>query len=344
MQKTGLLLLLGFFLNSKNLFAQKEFEIDTFNLADTPSLRGLSVVNNDLIWISGNKGFVAVSDNGGKNWNIKKIPNADTLDFRDIEGFDAKTAIVMNSGSPSVFFKTTDGGLNWKTVYKNEDKKVFFDGMDFWDEKRGIAFSDPIDGKLFLISTNDGGKSWKEMPYKDCPQVQEGEAGFAASGTSIRTTGDGFAYIGTGGKAAHLFSSGDYGKTWKKYSCPIIKFKESTGIFSLAFKDSRTGIVIGGDYTADTLSKDNCYLTFSGGKNWKLPFHAPPGYRSCVEYITQTYLIATGPIGTDISYDGGQTWKQLIAAGFNVARKAKKGNRVFLAGNNGKMGVLDYKK
>jgi hypothetical protein len=91
------------------------------------------------------------------------------------------------------------------------------------------------------------------------------------------------------------------------------------------------------------LSKDNCYLTFSGGKNWKLPFKSPTGYHSSVEYITQTYVIATGTAGTDISYDGGQTWNKLNY-NFNVARKAKRGNKVFLAGNNGSMGVLNIKK
>jgi len=328
----------------KGLLAQKEFQIDTFNLPERSGIRGLSVVKNDIIWVSGSNGFVALSMNGGKSWEIKPIPSYEKYDFRDIEAFDDKIAIVMNSGNPSVFLKTTDGGLNWKLAYKNEDKKIFFNGMDFWDEKRGIAFSDPVDGKLFLIATNDGGKSWKEVPFKDCPQVQEGEAGFAASGTSIRVTGDGYAYIGTGGKAAHLFSSDDYGKTWKKFSCPIIKFKESTGIFSIAFKDLRTGVVVGGDYNADTLSKDNCYLTFSGGKSWKAPFKSPAGYHSCVEYVTQTYLVATGTSGTDFSYDGGQTWNKLTNTGFNVARKSKKGTKVFLAGNNGIMGVLDYKK
>jgi photosystem II stability/assembly factor-like uncharacterized protein len=342
MQKKNLLVVVFIFFY-KTIIAQKEFQIDTFNLESKSNIRGLSVVNNDIIWVSGNNGFVEQSIDGGKKWSVKKIPHADSTDFRDIEGLDEKTAIVMNAGSPAVFYKTTDGGVNWKVVYQNDDKKIFFDGMDFWDDKKGLAFSDPIDGKLFILETNDGGKSWKEIPAKDCPQMQDGEAGFAASGTSIRTTGEGFAYIGTGGKAAHFFSSEDYGKTWKKFSCPIIKFKKTTGIFSIAFKDSRTGIVVGGDYALDTLSKDNCYLTFSGGKNWKLPFKPPIGYHSCVEYITQTHVIATGTAGTDISYDGGQTWDKL-SYNFNVVRKAKRGNKVFLAGNDGRIGVLNIKK
>jgi photosystem II stability/assembly factor-like uncharacterized protein len=189
MQKKNLLVVVFIFFY-KTIIAQKEFQIDTFNLESKSNIRGLSVVNNDIIWVSGNNGFVEQSIDGGKKWSVKKIPHADSTDFRDIEGLDEKIAIVMNAGSPAVFYKTTDGGVNWKVVYQNDDKKIFFDGMDFWDDKKGLAFSDPIDGKLFILETNDGGKSWKEIPAKDCPQMQDGEAGFAASGTSIRTTGE----------------------------------------------------------------------------------------------------------------------------------------------------------
>lgn len=330
----------GFVLIVNYSFAQKEFQIDTFNLDVNSDFRGLSVVNDDVIWISGSNGYVGKSFDGGKNWEINQIKHYEKLDFRDIEAFDNKTAIVINAGSPAFILKTFDGGFSWKVVYANISKEIFFNGMDFWDDKKGIAFSDPIEGKLFLIETNNGGNVWKRIPYQDCPQVQDSEAGFAASGTSIRVTGDGYAFIGTGGKAAHLFTSENYGRTWKKFACPILKFKESTGIFSVAFRDGRTGMVIGGDYKSDSLSKDNFFLTFNGGKSWKPPVVAPSGYRSCVEYITQTHLVATGPSGTDISHDGGQTWKKISNAGFNVARKAKKGNKVFLAGAKGLVGVL----
>jgi photosystem II stability/assembly factor-like uncharacterized protein len=325
-------------------FSQRVFTIDTINLNVNSSFRALSVVNDSIIWVCGSNGYAGYSRDGGKKWNVRTIPGYEKTDFRDIEGFDDQTAIVMNSGSPAYFLKTTDAGSTWKIVYTNDDKKIFFNAMDFWDKKKGIAFSDPIDGKLFLISTSDGGKSWKEIPYKDCPQTQDGEAGFAASGTALRTTGDGFAFIGTGGKAAHLFSSDDYGKTWKKFSCPILKFKETTGIFSIAFKDQRTGIAVGGDYAADSLSEANCFLTFNGGKIWKSPITPPLHYRSCVEYFTLTYLITTGPSGTDISYDGGQTWKNISNIGFNVVRKSKRGNKVLLGGNNGRIGFLSEKK
>jgi photosystem II stability/assembly factor-like uncharacterized protein len=330
-----------FLLSSLHAHAQKQVKINTLNLDVNSSFRGLSVVDDNVIWVCGSNGYVGRSIDGGKTFKVNKVHGYDTLDFRDIEAFDDQNAIVMNAGSPAYFLKTNNGGQTWKTAYVNKQKQIFFDGMDFWNDKKGIAFSDPIDGKLFLIKTEDGGKAWEEIPFKDCPQVQQGEAGFAASGTSIRLGGDGFAWIGTGGKATHVFVSENYGRTWKKNNCPMVKYKESTGIFSLAFKDARTGIVIGGDYMADSLRKDICFLTYDGCKSWNPPSIAPHGYRSCIEYLNLTLAIATGPTGTDISYDGGNTWKKISDTGFNVVRKAKRGTAVFLAGKDGVVGRIE---
>lgn len=336
------LFLIGIFLLLVNKsFSQKNYKIDTLNLKINSSFRGLSVVNDSIIWLSGSNGYVARSTNGGKTFDTLQLNSYSKLDFRDIEAFDEKTAVIVNVGSPAYVLRTIDGGKEWTRVYLNLHKEIFFDGMDFWDSKKGIAFSDPINGKLFIITTNNAGKTWKEIPFKDCPQMQEGEAGFAASGTAIRTIGEGNVWIGTGGKAAHVFYSSDYGDTWKKFSCPIIKGKETTGIFSLAFKDERTGIAVGGDYTMDTLRLQNCFLTFSGGTTWQAPFTSPLGYRSCVEFISSTSLVTTGTSGTDVSVNGGRNWKNISRISFNVIRKAKKGNRIFLAGENGRIGIME---
>jgi photosystem II stability/assembly factor-like uncharacterized protein len=319
--------------------AQKEYVLDTLRMASRVHFRGLSVVNDRVIWICGNGGFVCRSEDGGQTFDTMRVAGFETSDFRDIEAFDDRTAVVMAAGAPAVILRTADGGRKWKTVFRDDRPEVFLNGMDFWDDKRGLAFSDPVDRKLLLLATANGGASWKEMPYRDRPQVQDGENGFAASGTSLRAVGEGHAFIGTGGRAAHVFTSADYGKTWSKKPCPVRKGK-TAGIFSLAFKDARTGVIIGGDYENDTASAANCLLTYNGGANWKPPLVSPRGYRSCVEYINQTTLVATGPTGTDYSRDGGNTWKPVSSAGFNVVRKARKGQRIFLAGGDGLVGII----
>jgi len=124
------------------------------------SFRGLSVVNQKVVWVSGTGGTVLRTIDGGKNWENISVPNMEKIDFRDVEGFNKNTAIVMGIASPARFYKTTDGGQNWKLVYFDDREGVFFDGMSFWNKNDGIAFSDPVDGQHLLIRTTDGGDTW----------------------------------------------------------------------------------------------------------------------------------------------------------------------------------------
>ena len=299
------------------------------------SIRGLSVVNNSVAWISGSNGYTALSTDGGKTWKWKQLSGYEKLDFRDIEGFSAKEAVMVSAGSPAVILSTLDGGASWKEVYRDDSPDIFLDGMDFWNRKRGIIYGDPIAGKMQLLQTLDGGASWTNMSNNLNISLIEGEASFAASGTAIRTLKKGKVRIATGGKQSRLFSSDDYGQTWQVSPIPIIQGESSTGPFSIAFSDHMNGSAVGGDYLNDTMRTDNLVLTIDGGKSWSKPATGPFGYRSAIEYISKDTLIATGPTGTDISEDGGRTWKQISQDGFNCVRKAKKGKWILLAGSKG---------
>ena len=118
--------------------------------------RGLSVVSENVIWASGTGGTVIKTIDGGKNWTVIKIPEAEKLDFRDIEAFDENTAYILSigTGESSRIYKTTDGGKTWKLQFKNTDEKAFFDALAFWDKDNGIAMSDPVDGNYFLLQNN----------------------------------------------------------------------------------------------------------------------------------------------------------------------------------------------
>ena len=95
-----------------------------------------------------------------------------------------------------------------KLYIKLLKRVFFFDGIDFWDKQNGIAFSDPIDGKFFIIKTKDGGKTWLPISPANIPAIQENEAAFAASGTSLVTVGRKYAYICTGGgKFAQVYKT-----------------------------------------------------------------------------------------------------------------------------------------
>jgi len=324
---------------SLNGFGQV-FHLHNVNTGLDASFRGLSVVDDSIAWVAGTNAFVGRTANA-HSWNFRQVKGYEKCDFRSIYAFDARTAVIANAGSPAYILWTQDGGANWQEVYRNEDSAAFFDGIDFWNNKEGIIYGDPINGRMLLLRTDDGGKTWKELPSASRPLLEKGEASFAASGTNIRCTGKGKVVVATGGKISRLFISDDKGRNWQHLNTPILQGNNSTGIFSFAFSDDKHAVIVGGDYKNDTLRKDHVFYTTDGGKTWLRPTRPTGGYRECVEYLNSKTLIATGPNGTDISYNNGMDWEPLPdSEGFHVVRKSRKGHLVILAGKNGKLALL----
>lgn len=302
------------------------------------SFRGLSVIDDQVAWVAGN-GF-GISADGGKSWKFSKVKGYEKSDFRTIYAFNTKKAIISNAGSPAHILVTNDGGGTWKTVYTNNDPLAFFDGIDFWNESEGIIYGDPINGRLLLLNTSDGGETWSEIPFEQRPLVSAGEASFAASGTGIRCYGLQKIIIATGGFESRLFMSADRCKTWSEITVPITKGKSSTGIFSFDFNENGQGIVVGGDYLADSLKVQHVYYSSDRGSHWKYPLVPTGGYRECVEFLNDTMAIAAGPGGIDITYDAGINWVPVSnERQFHVIRQARKGSAVIAAGK-GKISVV----
>lgn len=301
------------------------------------SIRGMSIVTDQVAWLSGSNGSIGKTLDGGISWQWSKPAGYEALDFRDIEAFDENKAIVVNAGSPAYVLLTTDGGKSWKECYKNTDSAIFLDGMGFWDDRNGMIFGDPIQNRMQLLKTGDGGISWQNVSDHLKTELKAGEAGFAASGTTIKTFGKGLAWIATGGSVSHIYFTNNYGYTWKVFKCPVIQGESSTGVFSMDFYDQRHGAVVGGNYLKDKENTNNVLLTPDGGKTWKRPATPVSGYRSGVVYVNRNTLIATGSSGTDVSNDGGMNWHNLSSLGFNVIGKSKKGRLILLAGNKGQV-------
>ena len=298
------------------------------------SLRGLSVVNDQVIWVSGSKGTVGRSVDGGKSWQWTNVPGFEKRDFRDIEAFDDKTAVIIAIAEPAHILRTTDGGTTWTTVFTDSTKGMFLDAMDFVNNKQGIVVGDPIAGKVFLATTDDGGSTWKKVTTPALPAL-EGEGFFAASGTNIWYHRKGLFTIVSGGKNARLLDPGG------AQSLDITQGREMTGPNSIAINGNQA-VIVAGDYDNQKDTTKNCLLSADGMKTWQTPVSGPHGYRSCVAYITPQQLITCGVPGVDISNDGGQHWKLISSDSYHVCRKAKKGNAVFLAGGNGRIGKLTF--
>lgn len=308
------------------------------------SLRGVCAVSRDVAWASGGGGTFLRTLDGGETWECGFVPGAKDLDFRDVHAMDDRTALLLSTGEPAKIFKTHDGGKRWTEQYADDRPGVFFDGMAFFDAKRGIAFSDPIQGSFLLIRTEDGGETWREVPRGSIPPPLPGEAGFAASGTCVCVQGESLAWFATGGTAARVFRSVDKGATWTAVNAPVLSGTPSRGIFSIAFKDARSGVIVGGDYK-DPQGKDhNAAWTFDGGETWyPVERSQPKGYRSCVAYFRNGpafVFITAGPSGSDYSLDLGRTWVNFDRTGFHSLSFA--GPCGWAVGADGRIAKLEF--
>jgi len=329
-----------FILLTNQLFAQLLPVINILDSGHKVSLRGLSVVNNDVVWASGSNGAVVKSVDGGKTFTWLTVPGYEKRDFRDVEAFDENTALIMAVDEPGIILKTTDGGKNWKTVFVDSAKGMFMDAMNF-SGKTGIVIGDPLNNYVFIAYTKDGGNTWHKVTGKDNKiKVDKDEAFFASSGTNVKIVTDGDistnqVWMVSGGSKARLI------KDDTMYGMPMLQGANSQGANSIDVMGT-AAVVVGGDFAHDTVTTGNCVLFNISESNiiFTKPKTPPHGYRSCVTFIDKKHLVTCGTSGVDISTDGGNNWILVAKTGFHVCQKAKHGDAVYLAGGGGRIARL----
>jgi photosystem II stability/assembly factor-like uncharacterized protein len=295
----------------------------------TAELRGLSVLSPTVAWASGQRGTVLRTADGGAHWSTHTVSGAEKLDLRAIESTSPKTAFAIGIGDSSRIFRTTDGGATWSLRLILTQKGTFLDAIRFWDAQHGIAMSDPVNGHFYLVTTSDGGNTWNEVPTDRMPAALPNEGAFAASGSCLTVMGKSDVWFVTGGATtARVFHSSDRGRSWTVSDSPLRAGGAARGVFSIAFRDTRNGVIAGGDYEKPALGGRNLALTHDAGVTWTLVDSAssPHGYRSAVSFVPGTSgrrLLAVGISGSDRSDDGGSTWVPVDTIGYNSVQVAR---------------------
>ncbi|HRR08942.1 MAG TPA: hypothetical protein PLO56_09645 [Rhodothermales bacterium] len=319
--KRLIMLLLGF-AGCTSARLSQEPVLTTQHIGGTARFQAVSVVDEQVVWASGTDGQYAKTTNGGLTWQNGQVKNAETLQFRDIHAVNAQIAYLMSAGegAQSRIYKTTDGGKNWILQFMNPDEEGFYDAIAFWDENRGVAFSDNIKGVFPIIRTEDGGKKWVRVPAADIPPALKGEGGFAASGTCLIVGENGRAWIGTGASSqkARVLRSLDYGKTWEVADTPIVADSGTSGINALLFVNARKGYAFGGDFQKESPPENRVATTDDGGKTWRLlPNPALKGsiFGAAQLPKSETFVIV-GPKGAQFSNNAGLQWQDLSREDF----------------------------
>lgn len=316
----------------------------SWTLLDTGStshFRGLAPVSRKVAWISGYTGTILRTVDGGHSWLDASPAGANTLQFRDISATDADHAVAMaaGSGTDSRLYQTSNGGRSWSLAYQNTDPAAFFDCMSFYDARHGLVMSDPVGGKFRILSTRDGGRSWTVLPAAGMPAALAGEAGFAASGQCLTTSGHDAWFGSGGGSSARIFHSADGGYHWSVTSTPLVS-SPSAGVFGLAFRSPLLGVAVGGDFAAPAAAVNVAAVSFFR-QPWMTARTAPSGYRSGVSWLPRTLadVVSVGLTGSDISYDAGLHWHTFDTGQFDTVSCASDGS-CWASGDLGRVAVL----
>jgi photosystem II stability/assembly factor-like uncharacterized protein len=341
------LVLCLFSCEKEKAFKSRDFskvEIETILEDSLLSIRAIELLEDKSLAFAGNKNTYGLYNSNNKEWSISK-QKYDTLDlsFRAVSN-NSTDFFMLTVASPGLLFKTGNNG-KMKIVYKETNPKTFYDSMNFWNDKEGIAIGDPTEDCMSIIITRDSGNTWAKISCDDLPKAKDGEAAFAASDTNIAIVGNN-TWVATGGKTSRVLYSPDKGITWEVYDTPIVQGLETTGIYSIDFYDELNGFAIGGDYTKPDNNQSNKIRTNDGGKTWEVVTNGEnPGYRSCVQYIPNRMgkeLVAIGFKGIDYSNDSGYTWKHLSNEGFYTLRFLN--DSVAYAAGKGRISKLTFRE
>ncbi|UMB61276.1 oxidoreductase [Lutibacter sp. A80] len=337
MKRTPLLIIiLFFFIACSEVYKPREkvnISINKIKL-DSTSIRAIEIINDSTIVYAGSKGDLGFLTNfGDLEGKIKIITDTITPHFRALA--HTKNAVfALSIGNPALLYKYQNKQL--KIVYKEENDKVFYNSMQFFDDLNGIAMGDPTSNCLSIITTQDGGNTWNKVPCENLPEIAEGEAAFAASNTNIAIVGT-QAWIVTGGVKSSVYHTSDLGLTWNVYNTPIIQGTATTGIYSVDFYDNNRGIICGGNYLDKFGNSANKAITKNGGKTWEIVAeNTAPKYISCVQYVPETEgkeVFAVSTNGVFYSKNYGKEWEKVSDEGFYSIRFYNK-NTAWLSGNN----------
>ena len=314
------------------------------------SLRGLSAIDQKTAWTCGSQGTLLGTIDGGQTWTRRGIEGLESTELRSIHAWSADELVVATAGTPCRIYLSKDAGRTWKIVYENEHPQAFIDGMKFWDEKRGFVFGDPIDGKLMALRSDDRGQHWLSSAQQDY-RLGPGEAGFAASNSSLMVFEPESVWIGLGGAsgAAQVLISDDGGLNWTRSDVEPIPSGKSSGIFSLARGAQGQVVAVGGDYMQADGKTGNVALYDSVGRVWQRPRgKGPGGFRSSVIYLSQpiriersdqglVHWICAGPNGSEASADA-QDWFALSDESFHALAVASDGS-LWACGAKGRVGL-----
>ena len=198
--------------------------MDTVNLkAHARALR----CQSGLIYLGDNLGRCFVYNPISKDLTLLNLLNPE---IRDVE-VNQFGVLWMQTGDTGKVVQYTQ---NKPILFpKPLGKSVFLDGLALKDSTV-FAMGDPINGEFQLFLSKNFGKHWDTIHRL---KAQDGEAAYAASGSTVQIFNDKLYFV-SGGTCARLFVGNRLGKHWKSYRIPFVT-ADGEGPYSLCIIDKK---------------------------------------------------------------------------------------------------------
>lgn len=280
-------------------FSQTTNQIQEIQYSTAPKSHARALAQrNDTLYIGSSLGEIsfAVLSTG----KVYPMENTNFPEVRDLE-ICGNTLFAMCSGDTSAVVRydlTTHQKISSQLF-----NGVFLDGMAHYAGQL-FLMGDPVNDTLSLFDWSELNQRFSPHPIRFASK--EGEAAFAASGSTVHFTKDGQRVFVTGGNASRLFQT-EADQQWAIQTLPYTNCP-SCGPYSMSVQ-GKTWILVGGDYTQPNEGKGSCFYSTNEGQVWKKARKPPRGYRSSV-VSNDKMAFSGGTNGLDISKNGGKKWKK----------------------------------
>jgi photosystem II stability/assembly factor-like uncharacterized protein len=200
-------------------------------------------------------------DISNSNWKIVRRSNASDKNLRTIYFVDSMTGWA--AGDAGAVYRTNDGGKTWKPLLSgavaNINQIQFVDWNNGWMLGE-MARKDDGEPETVVLSTNNGGRSWKKQPL---PQILSIFFTDALHGWAV-------------GKNATIMRTEDGGNEWKAVAdlekmigLPVESSNYNFGFRDVFFLDQQNGWLIGNFYGRAKSHIGGLFATSDGGMTWK---------------------------------------------------------------------------
>lgn len=154
-----------------------------------------------------------VSDDLGETWSARDLRDVGAM-ILDVHFFDRRHGLLASATSTNtaeshaLVLRTDDGGETWTRVYESTRPYEITWKFSFPSDEVGFVTvqsydPDPAASQRYVARTDDGGRSWRELPLVDDHGVREFGVGFLDERT------------GWVGAMPHGFVTEDGGASWQ---------------------------------------------------------------------------------------------------------------------------------